>query len=217
MPYNYGRFHPAHFTERSFSGPEPGQKAPGFAAETLDGEHVRLHDLPGKRVVLESGSITCPVFTSNILSMNGLSRAFPDVEFLVLYSREAHPGQKIGPHTSFDEKRTCAQRLREEFPEQRTILIDDTEGTVHRRYGPFPNFVYVLDPDGTVRYRSRWNDPQMVERVLQEDSSSNGKATPPISRNRALLYILRRSGFDAFVDALRDLALKRIGRYPETA
>src|SRR5690348_6139637 len=36
-----------HSSQASFAGPEPGERAPDFKAETLDGERVRLSDFHG--------------------------------------------------------------------------------------------------------------------------------------------------------------------------
>ncbi|MHA2101614.1 MAG: peroxiredoxin family protein, partial [Candidatus Kariarchaeaceae archaeon] len=100
--YNYFHFNAKEETKSEFMGPDIGEIAPDFVAYTINGDEIRLSDYKGKTVVIESGSYTCPSFIGYINPMNKLSLQYSDVEFLVLYVREAHPGSKIGPHQSMN-------------------------------------------------------------------------------------------------------------------
>ena len=102
--YNYQHFNAKEETKASFSGPQIGEKAYNFKARTLDGEEVQLGDFLGKTVVLESGSYTCPSYVNYIKQMNEISHKYEDVVFIVLYTREAHPGGINGPHLTIDQK-----------------------------------------------------------------------------------------------------------------
>lgn len=51
--------------------------------------------------------------------------------------------------------------------DQRLVLVDDLEGTVHRAYGALPNYVDIIDPQGTVVFRSDWNKPKAVREALR--------------------------------------------------
>lgn len=79
-----------------------------------------------------------------------------------MYTREAHPGEHLGPHRSLDEKLAAAARLRDEIGIRRAILVDDLAGTVHRAYGPLPNMSWVLGRGGTILYKSMWTSAARV-------------------------------------------------------
>ena len=51
---------------------------------------------------------------------------------MFIYTREAHPGENVGHHDSFERKLACAKLLAEEAGIGRDILVDDLDGTVHR-------------------------------------------------------------------------------------
>src|SRR5215813_12079980 len=111
--YNY-----EHFTREAFHGPadfsapEPGERAPDFKATTLDGETLRLSDFHSKKnVVLVFGSATCPMVAGSIRGLNELYDEFrgEEIEFLFVYVREAHPGEKIPAHRSLGDKIRAAR------------------------------------------------------------------------------------------------------------
>ena len=164
--YNYKHFGFWHYSLEHFDGPKIGAMAPDFTATTLDNKTMRLSDFRGKIVVLESASITCPATIGTTNDMQQLVRQYPDIAFLLLYVREAHPGERIAAHTSFDKKLSCAKRFREEEHDNRIIVVDDLEGTVHKQYGLFPNFVYVIGSDGYVAWRTPWNVTKRLNEVL---------------------------------------------------
>jgi peroxiredoxin len=165
--YNYRHFGPEYYDFDTFDGPEPGDNAPGFYATTLDGEKVELSDFRGKWVVLETGSATCPITDSKVHAMDELQKQFDDVVFILLYTREAHPGEHYEAHESFDEKLERAREFANEYTIERTVLVDDIEGTAHRKYGGMPNSVHIIDTDGVVVMRGDWNNLRKVEEVLE--------------------------------------------------
>ncbi|WP_189052752.1 TlpA family protein disulfide reductase [Longimycelium tulufanense] len=205
--YNYEHFSLAHRTLDRLEGVREGEPAPDFIASRLDGTPVRLSDYRGRPVVLEAGSVTCPMYERGIDRMNALAFRYPDVAFLVLYTREAHPGERLGPHRNMDDKINAARFVAEADSEGRTILVDDLDGSAHRQYGMLPNTVHVIDPDGAVVFRSMWNDPSVVEHALRRMRSGGDPSTlrprfrpaPP----KVLLRILHRAGWQA----LRDFAV----------
>lgn len=165
--YNYAHFSLAHRTLDHLGGPTVCEAAPDFTADTLDGVRLTLSDFRGRTVVLETGSATCPMYIKDIEAMNALPARFPRAVFLLLYVREAHPGEHLGPHRSLADKIAHAHIVRDEDRERRTILVDDLSGTAHRAYGAMPNTVHVIDPAGTVVYRGMWADPQTLAEVLE--------------------------------------------------
>ncbi|MEX0933688.1 MAG: deiodinase-like protein [Candidatus Paceibacterota bacterium] len=165
--YNYKRFQPKlYYSSDGFYGPKPGEQAPDFTAYTLEGKEVRLSDFFGKPIVLEMGSVTCPVFVGVMSRMKKLIKEFPQVQFLVLYVREAHPGEKRGAHRSNKEKRQRAQEYKAMYKDPRTVLVDDVSGLAHTTYGLFPNSVYIIK-DGIIFWRAKWNHPTELQKNLR--------------------------------------------------
>lgn len=84
-----------------------------------------------------------------------------------MYTREAHPGEHLGAHRSFEDKLAAARRLRDEIGISRQILVDDLEGTVHHAYGLMPNMTWVLGRSGTILYKAMWTSAARVGEFLE--------------------------------------------------
>ncbi len=104
--------------------------------------------------------------------------------------REAHPGERIGPHSSDADKRSRASTVRSELGDNRVVLVDDVDGTAHQLLGSLPNMVYVIGPDRRVEFRGDWTDPTAVEAVLngtadeaarRREHFPPAKPTPPVA------------------------------------
>ncbi len=152
-------------------GPEAGERAPDFEARTLDGEKIELSDYAGeKNVVLTFGSATCPFTTASIEGLNELCDEYSgdDVQFLFVYVREAHPGEKLGPHKSLEDKVEAAEQFRQEEDVNIPIVVDEVNGKIHRKYGALPNPTYIIDKSGRVAFRALWTRPSVIEGALDE-------------------------------------------------
>ena len=155
---------------RTGAGPEPGEQAPDFEARTTDGESIRLSDYRGKQnVVLTFGSLTCPMTAGSIGGMNDLYREYngDDVQFLFVYVREAHPGERVPAHSSGKEKARAAETLRDEEDIQMPVLVDELRGSIHRKYGKLPNPTFVIDKSGRTAFRALWTQPRVVKDALE--------------------------------------------------
>ncbi len=154
------------------SGPKPGDRAPDFKLRSLDGKKIQLSDFEGeKNVVLTFGSATCPFTTASIRGMNDLYDDYgdcDDVQFLFVYVREAHPGEKLPAHNSEDDKRHAAELFRDDEDVDMPVLVDDLEGSVHRKYGKMPNATYIIDKSGRVAFRALWTKASVIEEALEE-------------------------------------------------
>ncbi|AOW93730.1 hypothetical protein BFN03_16665 [Rhodococcus sp. WMMA185] len=213
LAYNYARFDPGEYPlGKELGGPKIGELAPDFHVTDIEGVEVALSDYRGRYVVLETGCATCPMFGSGITTMNALAYRFPDVAFLVLYVREAHPGQNCRPHRSLADKTAAATLLRREEREGRRILIDNLDGQVHRAYGGMPNMVYVINPQGDVVFRSVWNDPEAVDEALRRAMAGGDpnslESRPRLARPSVMWRVMRRAGRQAVLDMV--VALPKI-------
>ena len=84
-----------------------------------------------------------------------------------IYVREAHPGEYLPHHTSFEQKLAHARRFRDEQHVQRRILVDSLDGTCHRAYGSLPNMTWILLRGGTVAYKAMWTDATDVRDAME--------------------------------------------------
>ncbi|MEM9561094.1 MAG: deiodinase-like protein [Actinomycetota bacterium] len=166
MTYNYDEFSPSQYDFESADGPDVGDTAPDFTLSTSDGDQRNLLDFDGDFLVLELGSITCPLFQSRRPRMETLTTEFDNVDSVVLYVREAHPGVLIPTHATYEDKTACATRLKEEDGETRTVLVDTIDGDAHKAYGSMPNAVYIIDQQGRVRFKSPWNNARATHKAL---------------------------------------------------
>ena len=85
---------------------------------------------------------------------------------MFIYTREAHPGENVLHHDSFERKLACAGLLAEEAGISRDILVDALDGTVHRAYGLMPNMTWVIGPGDRVAYKANWTSAANVEAFL---------------------------------------------------
>jgi hypothetical protein len=135
-------------------------------------------------VVLEFGSYTCPIFCGHIPAMEDVARRHPEAAFLVIYTREAHPGEVTPEHRSVEAKQAAARRLMDEELLSRTVLIDNLDGGMHHLYGAAWDSVYVLDSAHKVVLRQAWAHPDDVESVLAA-LASGAAMTPRQTTNMA--------------------------------
>lgn len=168
MVYNRPRFTVKQYDWDLFKGPAAGDEAIEFTATDLEGNQVKLSDYRGKWVVLETGSSTCSMYTKNIPDMKKIRADHSDVEFLVIYVREAHPGERLSQHKDMAEKKAAAEMLAPRYQEDRKVLMDDIDGTMHLKYGAMPNVIYVIRPDGIVHYRCNWATADALREALED-------------------------------------------------
>lgn len=165
--YNYTSFSTDDYEFDTEDGPAVGQKAPDFTLTNSIGAQKALLDFPGDFLVLEMGSITCPLFQSRRGIMSPLEQEFPNVSSAILYVREAHPGAQIAAHQNFEDKQACAARLTNDDGETRTVFVDDFEGTAHKAYGSMPNAVFIINKNRCVVFHSDWNNPSATRKALR--------------------------------------------------
>jgi hypothetical protein len=84
-----------------------------------------------------------------------------------VYTREAHPGEVLGPHQSLEDKISAARAMAAEFGIKRRMLVADLEGSVHRAYGMLPNMTYIVSRGGKIHYRASWTDARTIDFALE--------------------------------------------------
>lgn len=90
------------------SAPALGQLAPDFTLTDLEGQRHRLTDVRGRPVVIEFGSYTSSIFCAQIPPMQAVATRHPNAVFLVVYTQEAHPGERTPAHANSADKELAA-------------------------------------------------------------------------------------------------------------
>ncbi len=214
--YNYKNFIAKDYNFIGEVGPSRGEEL-DFEARTLEGNNVRLSDLRGQAVVIETGSVTCGIYADKVNWWHKVAEGHPETRFILLYVREAQPGAKTDAHQTWEQKRKAASRLSGEWGEWREIWIDDIEGTVHRKLGELPVMMYVLDASGKVVLRANWSDPHAADKALRalKNEKEPGKISisAPLPNPLISLKGLFKGGIRAVIDfskAIPSLIPKRI-------
>jgi hypothetical protein len=47
------------------------------------------------------------------------------------------------------------------------ILVDELDGSIHKKYGGMPNPTFLIDRSGQVAFRSTWTDPKKIAAALE--------------------------------------------------
>jgi hypothetical protein len=208
MTYNHDRFRLSDYDLTQFPGPKVGESAPDFELTGLDGDPLHLSSFRGRWLVLETASVSCMMYARNVDKIGLLRKKYPDVEWLVVYVREVHPGRRRPAHQDMAQKLALAKCLQGDHGETRKVAVDTLSGDMHRAYGSLPNMVYVLNPDGEVVYRCDWLSVPELDSVLAQRPSTESNQhtmTDDLQTPSAWLTakILWRSGLIAIWDFLR--------------
>jgi hypothetical protein len=121
-----------------------------------------------------------------------------------IYTREAHPGEHVPHHTSFETKLAHAQLLRDELGIRRRILVDAFDGAGHAAYGLLPNMTWVIGRGGVVVYRADWTYAANVESFVRRYETGRSRRPPggPVGPYATEQLEYRDLDRDAFYDRL---------------
>lgn len=171
--------------------PGPGDRLPAFDIELLGGGRLTQNTLGGRPILIVFGSMTCPVTESSGPVLNDLHRRYGDrVRFVLVNTREAHPGEHLSQPKDMVAKRRRAGELRSHHGFRFEVAVDGIEGDFHRAMSPKPNSAYLVRSDGVIAYRAHWaNDGAGLERAIT--GILGGK--PTAGRSRAMLGPLLRA------------------------
>ncbi len=208
MSYNLDRFRLSDYDLTQFPGPGVGTQAPDFDLTTLDGSPLRLSSFKGRWLVIETASVSCMMYARNVGKIGELKKKYADVDWLVVYVREAHPGRRRPAHRDMAQKIELAKTLQPDYGESRIVVVDSLSGDLHRAYGSLPNMVYLVNPQGEVVYRCDWLSVPELDNVLGQrpDIESNQHTMTDDLHYPSVwltVRILWRSGITAMWDFLR--------------
>ena len=148
--YRYNRFTTSLlFRDMGFrkDAAAPGDVFPDFELITTDGARLVKENIFGDRpVIFLFGSMTCPMTASAAPSVQKLYDEFGDrVKFIMMYVREAHPGDLVTQAETIEEKLENARALKDFYDVQWTVAADKIDGDLHRALDPKPNSAFLMD------------------------------------------------------------------------
>lgn len=88
--------------------------------------------------------------------------------FFTVWVREAHAGGDYQQPEDMQDRERHASDFCAADGAAIPVILDDMQGSLHRRFGDMPNSIYVLDARGVVVYRANWADHREVRRVLEQ-------------------------------------------------
>lgn len=133
----------------------PGQTAPAFTLNALDGKRVGLADYRGRWVVLEWTNPNCPFVVKHYGSgnMQALQRRFTADNVVWLVINSTAPS-----HPDYLDNDAKAAWIKQQGAAPSAVLADPT-GTVGKAYAARTTpHMFVIDPQGTIVYAGAIDD-----------------------------------------------------------
>lgn len=173
----------------------PGDTFPEFELVTTDGDRLVNGDIFRDRPVLFIfGSMTCPMTASSAPSVQNLYDEFGDrVDFVMLYVREAHPGENFAQSETIEDKLESARALKEFYGVEWTVAADNVDGDLHCALDPKPNAAYLMNSRGDILFRSLWAADYEALRLALADSA-DGRALTSTQSNKLIGPVSRAMG-----------------------
>jgi thiol-disulfide isomerase/thioredoxin len=215
--YRYQRFTTSLLLRDLRFGKEaagPGDSFPSFELQITNGDRLVNDDVfDHKPVLLIFGSMTCPMTASAAPSVQELHDEFGDrVDFIMLYVREAHPGEHFTQSETMEEKLEHARALQEFYDIQWTVAADNIDGDLHRALDPKPNAAFLMNGEGIILFRSLWAaDQDALRQALAaaaagrapERKQSETLLGPVIRAMGQVQEVMKRGGPQAVSDLWR--------------
>ena len=163
------------------TGPEAGSPIPDTQIIEANGRAFSPSQYKGHVLVLEFGSMSCPVFRSHAQAMENMkrlegSRAF----FLIVYTREAFPagdknvernrdeGVNIPQATTLDDRKSQALETQRKLRITIPMAVDSMDDSVSNAFGSFPNGAVVIGKDGKIAARQQWTNPDTLRLAIDD-------------------------------------------------
>lgn len=175
---------------------KPGQVLPNVEVYLSNNTPQKLHELVSKKALLiVTGSLTCPMTLSSLPDLTELEVEFgTDISFVLLYVREAHPGENHPQPQTFMRKLTNAETLSNNHNVSWPVIIDDMDGTLHNLLDTKPNSVHLINNQGQILFQSLWAGDSGPLKIALSQVEKNKLVTKSISQNMMGPFI-RSGGF----------------------
>jgi hypothetical protein len=135
-------------------------------------------------------------------------------EWLFVYVREAHPGERLPAHETCEQKVQQARFFREAEDLPWPVLVDGLDGSVHRAYGGLPNPVFLIDAEGRVAFRGEFSHGPTLACALAHLHHQNDRGVVPEGDDKRPHMLgatafgweaIRRAGHQAVSDVVRGM------------
>ena len=192
----------------------PGDSFPSFELTTTGGDRLFNSDVFGdKPVLFIFGSMTCPMTASAAPSVQELYDEYSDrITFIMLYVREAHPGENFTQSETIEEKLEYARALQKHYGIEWTVAADNVDGDLHRALDPKPNSAFLMNSQGIILFRTLWAadrdalrqalDAAAAGRILDKNQSE-ALIGPVIRAMGQVREVMERGGPQAVRDLWR--------------
>ena len=192
----------------------PGDSFPSFELTTTGGDRLFNSDVFGdKPALFIFGSMTCPMTASAAPSVQELYDEYSDrVTFIMLYVREAHPGENFTQSETIEEKLVYARALQKHYGIEWTVAADNVDGDLHRALDPKPNSAFLMNSQGIILFRTLWAadrdalrqalDAAAAGRILDKNQSE-ALIGPVIRAMGQVREVMERGGPQAVRDLWR--------------
>lgn len=175
---------------------KPAQTLLNVDVYTTNHKRIKLYDLVAEKALLiVTGSLTCPMTVSSLPNLKALEAQFAkDLSFVLLYVREAHPGEQYPqPHTLV-RKIANAKIFAKNHSVSWPVIVDDLDGPLHHLLDTKPNSVHLINSEGVILFKSLWaGDGASVRRAIAQ-LANDTSVTTPISQ-KMMSPFLRGVGF----------------------
>ncbi len=134
---------------------EPGQAAPEFSVNDVDGKSVSLSQFKGKTVVMEWNNPNCPFVKKHYQSGNMQTMqktpGGKDVVWLAVNSTNAKHGDYMSPE--------ALKKWLAEQKSQPAAYLMDSDGKIGKAYGAKTTpHMFIIDPSGKLAYNGAIDD-----------------------------------------------------------
>lgn len=115
-----------------------------------------------------------------------------DVEFVAMYVREPHAGERGFPkyrdHESFEHKMSVARELEQLKEMDLPLGVDDMSQNQHKALGNLPNMAFVVDKHGKLAYSNTWQHTEDIDATLAQlvTADDPGHPVEPTISTRSL-------------------------------
>jgi Spy/CpxP family protein refolding chaperone len=167
------------------SGPDAGSPVPDVRLIELNGHTFTPSKYKGHVLVLEFGSMSCPVFRQHAQEMETLKTAEgPRAFFMIVYTREAFPagdkdvqrnkdeGISVPQAATLDDRKAEALEAQRELRITIPMAVDSMDDAVSNAYGTFPNGAIVIGKDGTIATRQQWTNPDTLRVAIDQANAA---------------------------------------------
>ncbi len=94
------------------------------------------------------------------------------MQFIIIYTREAHPVGSPGEDNSlaqpvtYEERLELASRTIEAEGLTVPLLVDEMDNPLWCTYGPAPNIAYLIGTGGTIVEKQGWYQPELMKAAI---------------------------------------------------